>query len=88
MSDIGGKVQHVLRARQSRDHECHWPGCGRQVKPAVWGCREHWYRLPQALRNRIWRTYRAGQENDMRPSAGYTAVAREVHEWIASRGVE
>lgn len=83
MSDIGDKVKHVLRSRQTRAHTCHWPGCERQVKPAVWGCREHWYRLPQHLRARIWRAYRPGQEEDLRPDLSYIAVAREVQDWIA-----
>jgi hypothetical protein len=85
---IGDKVRHVLRARQARAHVCHWPGCGKQVKPALWGCRAHWFRLPQHLRERIWRAYRPGQEEDARPSAEYVAVAREVQAWIAAQDGE
>jgi hypothetical protein len=79
---IGEKVAHVRAARQSRHHECHWPGCARQVPPAMWGCREHWYRLPKAIRDRIWRAYRIGQEEDGRPSDAYLAAAREAQDWI------
>jgi hypothetical protein len=63
-------------------HHCHWPGCPAVVPPRLWGCREQWYRLPKTLRDRIWQTYRPGQEVDKRPSAEYVAVAREVQEWI------
>lgn len=80
---INEKVAHVRRSRQTRVHSCHWPGCDRQVPPAAWGCRPHWYQLPRDLRSRIWRAYRIGQEVDGRPSPAYLAVAREAQEWIA-----
>ena len=84
MTSIGDKVDHVKRARQSRDHTCHWPGCTRQVKPALWGCLPHWRALPPALRGKIWAAYRPGQENDLKPSVTYLGVAREVQAWIAA----
>jgi hypothetical protein len=86
MTSIGAKVAYVKRAGQTRNHVCHWPGCGAQVPPAIWGCRPHWYALPKELRDRIWRAYRPGQEIRGTPSASYLAVAREVQQWIANRG--
>ena len=86
MSTISQKVDHVLASRQTRLHHCHWPGCSEQVPPARWGCRKHWYRIPIALRNRIWAAYRPGQENDIKPSERYIAVAKEVQAWIAEFG--
>lgn len=84
MSSIGDKVAHVKKARLGlRLHTCHWPGCTKQVPPALWGCRPHWYALPKELRAKIWRTYRIGQEEDQRPSPGYITVAHEVQRWIA-----
>lgn len=79
---INTKVAHVRRAGQTRNHECHWPGCNKQVPPAMWGCKSHWFRLPQALRNKVWATYRPGQEITLTPSRAYVEVAREVQEWI------
>lgn len=79
---IGAKVEHVRAARQTRNHTCHWPGCEEQVKPAVWGCRTHWYKLPKKLRDKIWNEYRSGQEVTLTPSRGYLAAAREVEGWI------
>jgi hypothetical protein len=76
------KVEHVLKAKQDRNHHCHWPGCSKQVPPAMWGCREHWFRLPANLRAKIWKAYRPGQEIDMRPSRAYLDVATEVQNWI------
>lgn len=78
------KAEYVLGQGQNRSHECHWPGCAQQVPPAMWGCRRHWYALPAVLRAKVWRAYRPGQERDMRPSAEYLAVAREVQAWIAA----
>lgn len=67
-------------------HHCHWPGCTREVPPSQWGCRVHWYMLPKALRNKIWGTYRRGQEIDKNPSPQYIAAAREVQDWIEQWG--
>lgn len=77
------KVAYVKRQGQTREHHCHWPGCGKQVPPAMWGCKEHWFVLPKALRDRVWATYRPGQEVNMTPSREYLAVATEVQAWIA-----
>ena len=64
-------------------HKCHWPGCPVEVPPDLWGCKPHWFRLPKRLRDRIWVTYRRGQEITKTPNAEYIAVAREVQDWIA-----
>lgn len=50
----------------------------------MWGCRQHWFRIPKRLRDRIWATYRPGQEIDKQPSPGYRAAARDVQAWIAA----
>lgn len=80
---IGAKVAYVKRQGQTRDHHCHWPGCTRQVPPAVWGCMPHWKTLPAELRDRIWRAYQPGQEVKGTPSAAYITAARAVQQWIA-----
>ena len=77
------KAGYVKRQPQSRKHGCHWPGCEVQVPPAMWGCKDHWFRLPKRLRDAIWDAYVPGQEARMDPSDEYLAVAREVQEWIA-----
>ena len=80
------KANYVKRQSQTRDHICHWPGCERQVPPAMWGCKEHWLKLPKHLRDKVWATYRPGQEISMTPSPDYRAVALEVQRWIRSDG--
>jgi hypothetical protein len=66
-------------------HTCHWPGCRKEVPPAMWGCKPHWFALPKPLRDRIWATYRPGQEIDKRPSESYMDAAEAVQAWIANR---
>lgn len=77
------KADYVRSQGQTRPHHCHWPGCGRQVPPSLWGCKEHWFTLPKPIRDRIWSTYRPGQEIDGKPSEAYIRMAREAQAWIA-----
>lgn len=78
------KAAYVVAQPQTRKHHCHWPGCTRQVPPAMWGCRPHWYALPKSIRDAIWRAYRPGQEISLSPSAAYIAAARGAQDWIAA----
>lgn len=66
-------------------HHCHWPSCKIEVPPKMWGCREHWFKLPKHLRVLIWETYRPGQEISKTPSRAYIDAARAVQEWIAEQ---
>ena len=66
-------------------HMCHWPGCDRGVPAAMWGCRDHWFRLPKSLRARIWLTYQPGQEVTKKPSPEYIAAAQAVRQWIGEQ---
>lgn len=79
---ISDKVNYVKSQEQYRNHTCHWPGCEQQVPPALWGCKKHWYMLPEYLRMRVWAAYRIGQEVNMNPSDEYMAVIKMVNEWI------
>lgn len=63
-------------------HTCHWPGCGKKVPPAMWGCKPHWFKLPSRIRVRIWQTYKPGQEVSKTPSVEYIAAAKEAQQWI------
>lgn len=82
--NVGQKAGYV-RAKlggPTGGHTCHWPGCTKQVPPAVWGCAPHWYSLPLDLRRKVWRAFRPGQEITKTPGRDYAAVAREVQRWI------
>lgn len=80
------KAEYVKQQTQDRNHTCHWPGCGKQVPPAMWGCKAHWFKLPRHIRNRIWAAYSPGQEIRMDPSAEYLEAAQEAQDWIALQG--
>jgi len=69
-------------------HTCHWPECGKEVLPKMWGCKTHWMSLPLRLRRLIWEHYRPGQEITKCPSPEYVNAAKEVREWIMSEGLE
>lgn len=82
MVSLQQKVAYVKKQGQTRNHACHWPGCNKQVPPAMWGCKSHWFKLPQRLRNQIWANYSIGQEQNGTPSQRYLQVADEVERWI------
>lgn len=63
-------------------HTCHWPDCELEVPPKMWGCKQHWFKLPKRLRDKIWATYKPGQEITKTPSKAYMHVARQVQDWI------
>lgn len=75
-------MSDYMMSKPEINHHCHWPGCGTQVPPKLWGCKKHWYMLPESLRNAIWREYVPGQEVSKNPSRAYVAVARQAREWI------
>lgn len=80
------KRAYVTRQGQTRAHECHWPGCNKQVPPAMWGCARHWFRLPKSLRDRVWAAYVPGQEISLTPSSEYLQVVDDVQAWISQQG--
>jgi len=45
---------------------CPVPGCGGQVDPSRLMCRRDWYRVPKRLRDRVWATWRSGQQASSR----------------------
>lgn len=76
------KVDYVKKQIQTRVHNCHWPCCSKQVPPAMWGCKQHWFMLPREFRIRIWAHYRPGQEIDFQPNQAYLKVSNEIQQWI------
>lgn len=82
MSDIADKVAYVKAGTPTGDHTCHWTGCKVQVPPSMWGCSQHWYKLPRPIRNRIWAAYRPGQEIRKDPSESYLRAAAVAQAWI------
>lgn len=57
-------------------HTCHAVACERVVPPAMLMCKTHWFKVPLALRNRVWSTYRDGQCDTFDPSSAYCQAAK------------
>lgn len=85
MTAITAKVAYVKSQGQTRLHTCHWPGCDKQVPPALWGCKPHWYALPKEIREAIWNAYQPGQERSGRPSFTYIEAAKAAQAWIRKK---
>ena len=86
VSDKVAHVKEALKKPKAGWHACHWPGCQKNVQPAQWGCTPHWFKLPLALRQKVWTTFKPGQEVSKTPSREYVLVARQVQEWIKNHG--
>lgn len=82
MTSRAEKVQYVLTQPQTQRHLCHWPECTKPVPPAMWGCKQHWFKLPKKLRDQVWQAYEPGQEVNGDPSSTYLEVMKEVYRWI------
>lgn len=52
----------------------------------MWGCFQHWKRIPRTLQSLIWKTFEPGQEISGEPSAAYLAAAEAVQSWIKEHG--
>lgn len=66
-------------------HRCHHPTCPIAVPPAMLACKPHWFQLPLAIRNEIWRTYRKGQEVDKSPTREYMAAFQKAQDYWEER---
>ncbi len=57
-------------------HTCHAHGCPVVVPPKRLMCKPHWCLVPKPLQKGVWDNYRAGQENDKKPTAEYLKAAK------------
>lgn len=64
-------------------HTCHARGCTIAVPPKMLMCRRHWFLVPKALRDAVWRTYHPGQERTKDPTSEYLAAAHAAIEAVA-----
>ena len=66
-------------------HPCHNPNCRKPLPAHLVSHKSAWLALPKALRDAIWREYRAGQEDDKRPTMAYIdALEACIKFWRAS----
>ncbi len=65
---------------------CAWPSCTAMVPASLWGCRDHWFKLPHSIRQKIVAHYRPGQELRGDASRMYLEAITEATRWIRSYG--
>jgi hypothetical protein len=70
---------------RDQPHHCHRTGCRVTVPPRMFMCREDWRLLPKTMQQRIWATYRPGQETTKDPSPAYLAAARAAIEYLGRK---
>ena len=62
---------------------CRQPGgCDRGASQASWGCKPHWFKLPQHLRDNLWRADRDERAATGRLGPAWAAAAAEAEAWI------
>jgi len=66
-------------------HHCHATDCAAKVPPEMFMCRKHWFSLPRAMRDEIWRTYRPGQCDDWQISRAYSEAAKAAVRFVAAK---
>lgn len=66
-------------------HRCAAPGCDLVIADRLLMCRPHWFKVPEDIRRRIWRTYRPGQERDGDALPEYHAAVRDAVKAIRQR---
>lgn len=50
-------------------HRCPGPECERRVPAEMLACRDHWFQVPEPLRDEVWAAYRALQREQDDPIA-------------------
>jgi hypothetical protein len=48
-------------------HTCGWPGCEEFIAGRLWGCREHWLKVPMHLRDEYMEAGAGRAWNDPNP---------------------
>jgi hypothetical protein len=86
-ADAAPEAAHVVRPLERRPEppgrvQCRCIGCSAAIDPEKLTCRKHWFLVPKALRDAVWRHYRPGQGiGDA--SAEYLRAAADAIEHVA-----
>lgn len=67
---------HLRTSHEMADHRCHVSWCKTRCKPEYLMCGVHWAMVPKLLQFEVYRHYRVGQCEDMRPTRAYLEAAR------------
>jgi hypothetical protein len=80
------ELQARVKARNAlTGHICHAHNCKVAVPAKMFMCKKHWYMLPRAKRDAIYREYVDGQEVRKDPTPEYLKVMRECIEFVADK---
>lgn len=86
-SQVTGRAFTCRRSRprpRKRPDPCRWHGCSRFATQARWGCKVHWFHLPPALRDRLWKAATAILPG-YSTSPAFDAVAGEADAYSLER---
>lgn len=67
------------------EHLCHALRCKTPVEPKLLMCGRHWRMVPKPLKDRVWATYRPGQEVTKDPSREYVKAALAAVNAVADK---
>ena len=67
------------------EHKCHALNCPLEVPPKMLMCLRHWRMVPKSLQDRVWATYRRGQEVTKTPSMSYLKAAKDAIRAVAEK---
>lgn len=66
-------------------HICHAYKCNIQIPPKMLMCLKHWRKVPREIQNKIWATYRPGQEIDKIITEEYSDAFDNAVESVARK---
>lgn len=68
-------VEDEMDEERAANHHCHAVGCETHCKPEHLMCFAHWRMVPDIIQRAVYRYYRPGQCDDMRPSENWHRAA-------------
>jgi hypothetical protein len=60
-------------------------GCEVEIAPKLLMCPAHWQMVPKSLQQKVWASYRKGQEITKTPSKDYVTAAMNAVRYVARR---
>lgn len=79
------QLNHPMLDERRANHHCHAVGCKAKVPPEMLMCLYHWTMVPKKLQRAVWKTYRRGQCDDMRPSRAWFVAAEAAIEHVRQK---
>lgn len=71
-----------MDSERRENHRCHAHFCMAHCEPERLMCMRHWRMVPPALQQDVWKHYREGQCEDMRPSSDWHKAADKAIRFV------